>query len=184
MPGVAADAQGSRLPDFVAWPSFPFTGELRLKPFDEPVGVEPPRRGEDPAECPSCGSTDADYLWTDDRWRVKGLPKPSGLPMVLILETRSHLDLGDLSTMHAAELGVLTVRLERAIRSLDGVGRVHVARWGDSSAHLQVWFLARPYGRLNLRGPFMTMWDDILPPVDEKKWREDLEFLAAYLNDS
>ncbi len=39
----------------------------------------------------------------------------------------------------------MTVRLERAIRSLDGVARVHVNRWGDGSAHLHLWFLARPY---------------------------------------
>src|SRR5262249_62025925 len=56
--------------------------------------------------------------------------------------------------MLAAELGVMTVRLERAIRSLDGVARVHVNRWGDGAAHLHLWFLARPYGRLQLRGTF------------------------------
>lgn len=83
--------------------------------------------------------------------------------------------------MHSAELGVLTVRLERAIRSLDTVARVHVSRWGDGSAHLQLWFLARPYGQLQLRGPFMTMWDDILPPVDETQWRNDLDYIRVWL---
>ena len=92
------------------------------------------------------------------------MDRPTGLPMVLILESRSHLDLGDLPNLLAAELGVMTVRLERAIRSLDGVARVHVNRWGDGSAHLHMWFLARPYGRLQLRGTFLSLWDDILPP--------------------
>ncbi|MDR6324337.1 hypothetical protein J3R03_008533 [Actinoplanes couchii] len=103
--------------------------------------------------------------------------------MVLILECRSHLDLGDLPNLLAAELGVMTVRLERAIRSLDGVARVHVNRWGDGSAHLHMWFLARPYGRLQLRGTFLSLWDDILPVVPESQWRENLAMVAAWLAD-
>ncbi|MFD6566944.1 hypothetical protein [Micromonospora profundi] len=101
--------------------------------------------------------------------------------MVLILESRTHLDLGDLPNLLAAELGVMTVRLERAIRSLDGVARVHVNRWGDGSAHLHMWFLARPYGRLQLRGTFLSLWDSILPPISEDQWRENLALVAAWL---
>ncbi|MEV7228412.1 hypothetical protein AB0M79_15510 [Polymorphospora sp. NPDC051019] len=101
--------------------------------------------------------------------------------MVLILESRSHLDLGDLPNLLAAELGVMTVRLERAIRSLDGVARVHVNRWGDGSAHLHLWFLARPHGRLQLRGTFLSLWDAILPPIPEGQWRENLALVAAWL---
>jgi hypothetical protein len=100
---------------------------------------------------------------------------------VLILESRSHLDLGDLPNLLAAELGVMTVRLERAIRSLDGVARVHVNRWGDGSAHLHLWFLARPYGRLQLRGTFLSLWDEIMPPVDEAVWRSNLGVIGAWL---
>lgn len=83
--------------------------------------------------------------------------------------------------MLAAELGVMTVRLERAIRSLDGVGRVHVNRWGDGSAHLHLWFLARPFGRLQLRGTFLSLWDEILPPIPDARWRENLALVAAWL---
>ncbi|MCG5446639.1 hypothetical protein NIE79_005339 [Micromonospora sp. NIE79] len=101
--------------------------------------------------------------------------------MVLILESRTHLDLGDLPNLLAAELGVMTVRLERAIRSLDGVARVHVNRWGDGSAHLHMWFLARPYGLLQLRGTFLSLWDSILPPISEAQWRENLALVAAWL---
>ena len=109
------------------------------------------------------------------------MDRPTGLPMVLILECRSHLDLGDLPNLLAAELGVMTVRLERAVRSLDGVARVHVNRWGDGSAHLHLWFLARPYGRLQLRGTFLSLWDDILPVIPEQQWRESLAHVAAWL---
>ncbi len=101
--------------------------------------------------------------------------------MVLILEARSHLDLGDLPNLLAAELGVMTVRLERAIRSLDEVAQVHVNRWGDGAAHLHLWFLGRPAGQLQLRGPFLAMWDEILDPVPEAQWRSNLAHIAAWL---
>jgi diadenosine tetraphosphate (Ap4A) HIT family hydrolase len=173
----------SPVPDFTQWPSFPFEGELRIKRLDDPVAVEPPRKGEADRECTACGAPDEAYIWVDERWRVRAMDRPTGLPMVLILESRSHLDLGDLPNLLAAELGVLTVRLERAIRSLDGVARVHVNRWGDGSSHLHLWFLARPYGRLQLRGTFLSLWDSILPPISEEQWRENLALVAAWLGE-
>ncbi|MFI5893251.1 hypothetical protein ACIA5D_24395 [Actinoplanes sp. NPDC051513] len=169
------------MPDFTRWPSFPFEGGMRVKPLAAPVEVEPPRSGEDAADCIACGTPDEAYVWVSERWRVRAMDRPTGLPMVLILECRSHLDLGDLPNLLAAELGVMTVRLERAIRSLDGVARVHVNRWGDGSAHLHLWFLARPYGRLQLRGTFLSLWDDILPVIPESQWRENLAMVAAWL---
>ncbi|MEU4425098.1 hypothetical protein AB0F81_31135 [Actinoplanes sp. NPDC024001] len=156
---------------------------MRVKRLAPPVEVEPPRSGEDAADCVACGTPDDAYIWVSERWRVRAMDRPTGLPMVLILECRSHLDLGDLPNLLAAELGVMTVRLERAIRSLDGVARVHVNRWGDGSAHLHMWFLARPYGRLQLRGTFLSLWDDILPVIPEAKWRENLALVAAWLAD-
>jgi len=170
-----------KLPDFVSWPSFPFEGDLRVKPLEPVADVEPPRHGEDIADCPACAAPDDAYIWVSERWRVRAMDRPSGLPMVLILESRSHLDLGDLPNLLAAELGVMTVRLERAIRSLDGVARVHVNRWGDGAAHLHLWFLARPAGRLQLRGPFLSLWNDILPAASEEQWRENLALIAAWL---
>jgi hypothetical protein len=169
------------VPDFTQWPSFPFEGDLRVKQLDDPVPVEPPRKGEGLRECTACNAPDDAYIWVGERWRVRAMDRPTGLPMVLILESRSHLDLGDLPNLLAAELGVMTVRLERAIRSLDGVARVHVNRWGDGSAHLHMWFLARPYGRLQLRGTFLSLWDSILPPISEAQWRENLALVAAWL---
>jgi hypothetical protein len=156
---------------------------MRVKKLADPVEVEPPRSGEDAAECVACNTPDDAYIWVSERWRVRGMDRPTGLPMVLILECRSHLDIGDLPNLLAAELGVMTVRLERAIRTLDGVARVHVNRWGDGSAHLHMWFLARPYGRLQLRGTFLSLWDDILPVIPEEQWLENLALVAAWLAD-
>ncbi|MEV0714791.1 hypothetical protein [Asanoa sp. NPDC050611] len=169
------------VPAYTKWPSFPFEGDLRVKKLAEPVDAEPRRKGEDAADCVACNTPDDAYIWVSERWRVRAMERPTGLPMVLILEARSHLDLGDLPNLLAAELGVMTVRLERAVRSLDGVARVHVNRWGDSSAHLHMWFLARPYGQLQLRGTFLSLWDDILPPIAESVWRENLALVAAWL---
>jgi hypothetical protein len=169
------------LPDFTRWPSFPFEGDMRVKPLTPPIDAEPPRSGEDPANCIACNTPDDAYVWVSERWRVRAMDRPTGLPVVLILECRSHFDLGDLPNLLAAELGVMTVRLERAIRSLDGVARVHVNRWGDGAAHMHMWFLARPFGRLQLRGTFLSLWDDILPVIPERQWRENLALVAAWL---
>lgn len=154
---------------------------MRVKRLAEPVEVEPPRSGEDAADCVACNTPDDAYIWVSERWRVRGMDRPTGLPAVLILECRSHFDIGDLPNLLAAELGVMTVRLERAIRSLDGVARVHVNRWGDGSAHLHMWFLARPYGRLQLRGTFLSLWDDLLPVIPEEQWQENLALVAEWL---
>lgn len=169
------------LPGFTTWPSFPFEGDFKIKHLDPPVETEPIRKGEDSADCTACTAPDDAYIWVNERWRVRTMDRPTGLPMVLMLEPRSHLDLGDLPNLLAAELGVMTVRLERAIRSLDKVARVHVYRWGDGAAHLHVWFMARPAGQLQLRGTFLPLWDDILPPIPEDQWRESLAHVAAWL---
>lgn len=168
-------------PPYTSWPSFPFEGDLKLKALEEPVATEPSRHGENPADCRACNAPDQEYIWVSERWRVRSTPKPPGLPMVLILEPRSHLDLGDLPNLLASELGILTVRIERAIRSLDEVARVHVNRWGDNAFHLHTWFLARPKGLLQLRGSFLSMWNDLLPAVAEAQWRENLALIAAWL---
>lgn len=172
-----------RLPDFVRWPTFPFEGQFRVRPLQPSAGEEPPRQGEGGVDCAKCAAPDSEYLWADERWRVRALGRPSGLPAVVVLETRGHYDLGDLSNLLAAELGVMTVRLERGIRSLPNVVRVHVNRWGDGSEHLHVFFLARPKGFLQLRGTFLSMWDDILPPIPDHEWRENLTFIAAWMSE-
>jgi len=74
-----------------------------------------------------------------------------------MLETIEHADLADLSIARALELGVLTCRIERAMRAVDGVGRVHIYRFGDGSAHFHLWFFARPAGLVQTRGSCLTI---------------------------
>jgi hypothetical protein len=170
-----------RMPPVQEWEEFPFDGELRPRALLPPLAREEPRRGEGGVDCPLCAAPDADYLWTDARWRVRGA-RPNGLPVVVFLETRDHYaEPGDLADEVAAELGLLLARIERAVRSVGEIGRVHVCRWGDGSEHLHWWFMARPARIPQLLGSFAGIWDDILPPTPDDVWRANLEHVGHRL---
>jgi diadenosine tetraphosphate (Ap4A) HIT family hydrolase len=108
---------------------------------------------------------DQSVVWSDRHWRLKQLGEESGVPLLLVLESIAHHDLADLPDDRAAELGLLTVRIVRAIEALPHIARAHVSRWGDGGAHLHVFFLARPAGFPQLRGTCLAIWDDLLPAV-------------------
>ena len=170
-----------RMPPVWEWETFPFDGDMRPRPLQPPVERERPRHGEGGVDCYRCGAPDDEYLWTNERWRVRGLG-PTGLPVVVMLETRKHYDgPGDLPDDLAAELGVLLARTERAVRSVGEIGRVHVCRWGDGSEHLHWWFMARPARIPQLVGSFAAIWDDVVPPLPEDIWRANLDAVAAAL---
>lgn len=80
---------------------------------------------------------------------------------------REHLDLGDLDDDMAAELGVLAVRVVRAVEALDSIGRVHLNKFGDGGAHLHAFLLGRPAGVLQLRGSNLALWEEMFPVVPE-----------------
>jgi diadenosine tetraphosphate (Ap4A) HIT family hydrolase len=180
----AAAATGSdgrlAMPPVSGWETFPFEGELRVRPLRPPV-QEKPRLGEGGVDCFRCKRGDETAIWRDERWRLVPLEKPSGLPLVVILETREHKLYEELSDDEGAELGRLQVAIEHAVRGVGGIGRVHVCRWGDGSEHLHVWFMARPAGFPQLIGSFAAIWDDILPPIPEGVWRANLELVAEAL---
>lgn len=172
-----------RMPPVQDWDTFPFDGEMRPRVLRPPTQEEVPRTGAKGVDCANCAAPDSDYLWTAERWRLRAFEKPSGLPLILLLEPRSHYgEPGDLDDEMAAELGRLQARIERAIRSIGNIGRVHVCRWGDGSEHLHWWFIARPARIPQLIGSFAAVWDDIIPPVPEDKWRADLEAVRRALD--
>ncbi|MFN2469764.1 MAG: hypothetical protein ABR583_02025 [Gaiellaceae bacterium] len=174
-------ANALRMPAVHEWETFPFDGDMQPRPLASPVEHEEPRHGEGGVDCYRCSAPDDEYLWTSERWRVRGLG-PSGLPVIVMLEPREHLgEPGDLPDELAAELGVLLGRVERAVRSVGEIGRVHVCRWGDGSEHLHWWFMARPARIPQLIGSFAAIWDDVLPPLSEDVWRENLAAVAAAL---
>lgn len=72
----------------------------------------------------------------------------------------------------------MIIRVERAGRSVGEIGRVHICRWGDGSAHFHIWFMARPARLPQTVGSFAAIWDGILPPLPDDVWRANLERVA------
>ncbi len=171
-----------RMPPVETWETFPFDGDLRARTLIPPVAEEAPRRGAGGVDCRACAAPDTDFAWVSERWRLKALDEPTGLPVVLLLEPRAHYgEPGDLPDDLAAELGLMIARVERAIRSIGEIGRVHVCRFGDGGEHLHWWFMARPARLPQLIGSFAAIWDDILPPTPEPIWRANIAAVVAAL---
>lgn len=182
----AADSEG-RLPlsRMAGWEIFPFEpASLKVVPLAPPVLSEPPRMGEGDRECRVCaGTSDRTPVWSDEHWRLSP-DGPSGSPLVLILEPHAHYDLTDLPDDLAADLGLLTVWIARAIESLPHIARAHVSRWGDGGSHLHVFFFARPAGFSQLRGTCLAIWDDLLPAVPVSQRDHDAAAVAKTLASS
>ncbi|MGH2443888.1 MAG: hypothetical protein ACRDFX_12105 [Chloroflexota bacterium] len=171
------------MPPVDDWETFPFQGEMRPRVLQPPVLAEPARSGERGRDCRSCSAPDENYLWVNDSWRLRGFPHPSGLPVVVLLEPRDHFaEPGDLPEELARDLGVMIARIERAVRSVGEIGRVHVCRWGDGGEHLHWWFMARPARMPQLIGSFAAIWDDVLPPTPDAIWRANLDHVVAELS--
>ena len=178
----ARTAGALRMPPVEEWDTFPFDGDLRPRALLPPVAKEAPRRGEDGVECWRCGAPDSAFAWAGERWRLQALDEPTGLPVVLLLEPRAHYgEPGELPDELAAELGLLIAHVERAIRSIGEIGRVHVCRWGDGGEHLHWWFMARPARLPQLIGSFAAIWDDILPPTPEDVWQANIAAVVEAL---
>lgn len=180
---ASADADGRLpMPAVATWDIFPWDGEVTTRPLLPPVDVEPPREGAPGgASCGRCADPMRDAVWENDRWTVCSTRVPTGLPLIVFLMPKEHLDFTDLDDEMAAECGRLTVWLCRIIERMEGIGRVHAMKIGDGAEHLHWWFMARPLGQLQVRGSAVPEWDDILPPVPEDGWRADLAHLARHL---
>lgn len=181
---AADDEARLAMPPVVEWDTFPFDGDIRVRPFLPHLEEEKPRRGEAGVDCWRCENLLEGAIWSDPDWLVTSLGRPSGLPVVVILFPREHHDIDDLPDDLVAGLGGMLVRVEVAVRAVGDIGRVHIARWGDGSAHLHWWFQARPAGVPQLRGSFAAIWDDIIPPLPETIWRENLALVAQALADN
>lgn len=174
---TAIERDGWRESDLQQWSSWPWTGELVPKPLDPPAEEEPPRHGAGGEGCHTCDAArtlDPGYvLWHDDLFLL-GLPhEPRALPFALFLMPRRHADLGDLTPQEAARQGELLTAIEVAATEVLAVPRIQAARWGDGGEHLHWWLYARPTGMLQLRGTFLSHWDDLLPEVPAEQFRAD-----------
>jgi diadenosine tetraphosphate (Ap4A) HIT family hydrolase len=184
---AATDDEG-RLPVAIelmpGWDIFPFELDgLRIKPLEPMVDVEPPRRGEDPGECPcqqpQTPEQQAQVVWSNERWRLKMLDMR--LPVTLILQPRAHHDLADLPDDLASEMGRLMVAITAGVEELPSVGRCHVGRYGDGGAHLHPFFFGRPARMPQLRGSTLLDWEENLPAVPEDVRRANAAHVAAHL---
>jgi diadenosine tetraphosphate (Ap4A) HIT family hydrolase len=180
---VAAAGEDGRLPlpPVTEWDTFPFEGDLRTRPLQPPVEAEKPRHGVDGVDCWRCANREADVIWRDERWTVASTQQPTGLPLVLFLQSREHMDFHEMDDDLAAEFGRATNHLHRIMAHLPNIGRVHIGKWGDGSEHLHVWFMARTARIEQTLGSFAAIWDDVLPPVPAEIWRADLHEVARKL---
>lgn len=168
------------------WDVFPWEvvdGAMVPKVLAPPLEAEAPREG-DPGGKP-CGlcAPDGSFtapLWENDAWTLRPMPR-GGLPLILMLEPKEHLDYTDLDDEQAAELGKLSLWVTRIMTKLENVGRVHVMRIGDGSAHLHVWFIARPARFGTILGSFAIEFDDMLPTTPEDLWLADQRTVAQRL---
>ena len=167
------------------WDNFPWEvvdGSIVPRRLPPPAD-EPPRSGEtEDGPCPSCfGVPPENIVWEDDFWRLKHLGGPSGLPIVLILEPRRHLDFGQLDDELASQHGRITNRLVRVVEGLENVARCHVLRYGDGSQHAHTWVVGRTARLTGVIGSPTIEWDDVLPAGPEDVWRADLHTIATKL---
>ncbi|MFC8721235.1 hypothetical protein [Kitasatospora sp. NPDC057198] len=178
---AAADGE-LRLPlaRMTSWEVSPFEPEgLRVSPLRPPVLPEPPRHGEDPADCGMCAARDRG-VWFTDHWRLDRVAGV-GVPLALMLYPRDHYDLAELPDELAAEMGLLTTHVVRQVQALPHVARAHVYRLGDGAAHLHLWFFARPAGQVQLFGSWLPVWDDLLPEYPAEAAQADAETVADAL---
>lgn len=165
--------------------SWPWTGALTPKGLDAPADSEPPRKGAGGLDCFICEGSrtlDPEYVvWSDDLMMLGVPSQPSALPFALFLMPRRHADLCELTRAEAARQGELLAGIERAACEVLTVPRIQVARWGDGVEHLHWWLYARPTGMLQLRGTFLSHWDDLLPPRPARDARSDADLVVARL---
>lgn len=168
-------AEGSLdVPDLVRWPNFPFGGDLHVNALAAPLAEEWVRPGDPDGPACHCqgGNPVAPPIWSNDRWHVGPILFGKSAPPypAYMLSTVDHLDVEDLDETMAAEMGTMSLRLVRAITSLDSVGRTHFNRWGDLGAHLHIWFLGRPVGAAQLAGFTLPMWGFTLPAMSDEEF--------------
>ena len=168
-------------PPVEEWDTWPFDGALTPRALAPPVDAEPERHGAGGVDCRRCARGVEGVLWSNDNWCVTPLDEPSGLPAVVILETREHYDFHELPETLQAELGPLLVKVQRAVYAVGEIGNVHVCRWGDGSEHFHVWFMARPARIPQLAGSFAAIWDDVLPPLPDDIWQTNLNLIRTAL---
>lgn len=167
---------------FVGWPAFPWVAggdRIVARELQPPTGTDRVRDGEGGRDCWRCDHPDEGVVWGNERWILSAPREGRGGLLKFWLQTREHMDFGDMSEDLAAEWGRLTLRLHNAMLALPNAGRVHLGKWGDGSAHLHTLAMVRPARLPQVIGSFVVEWDDILPEIPEDVWQREVDAVAA-----
>jgi len=169
------------MPPTHEWDMFPWEGDMRPKVVQPPLAEESPRVGEGDKPCWCAQDEPEQVIWRNERWMVRSFDKPGGLPLILILQPFEHFDFSDMDDEQAEEYGRISNWLHRIMEHMPNIGRVHVCKWGDGTAHMHVWFIARTARLPHIVGSMAIEWNEMLPPVPEDVWRADLKHVADHL---
>ena len=163
-------ATGLRMPPVEEWETWPFDGELRPRALRAAgrCGSSAQARGRGGLLAVS-GSRGAQRSGATSAGCSRRRRSRTGCRASCCCFRGGTSTSASLTDEEAADLGRMLVRVERAVSSLPGVGRVHVCRWGDGSYHLHYWFMARPARFPQLIGNFAAVWDDVLPPTPQRR---------------
>jgi diadenosine tetraphosphate (Ap4A) HIT family hydrolase len=167
------------------WGVFPFEAEsLRVVPLTELEEPEP--LGDQSAEaCRVCRFEDdpAKVLWRSKHFTV-ARKESTSLLFWATIAPQTHVTLDQLDADALADMGLVLGRVFTAVRGLDGVGRVHLTKWENTTGHLLWNVMARPEGVLQLRGSNLPVWADMLPPIPEDEFAGRAAEVAALLTQS
>jgi diadenosine tetraphosphate (Ap4A) HIT family hydrolase len=174
-------ADALQMPPLEEWDSWPFEGDLRPKRL-RPPEPEPRIEGQDGIDCAACTKPDSEYVWSNERWRLLAPDEPSGLPVIVLLEPREHFaGPANLPDDLARDQGIMLGRVERAVLSVGGIGKVHIGRWGEGAEHLHWWFIGRPLWMGQMRSSFAEIWDGVLPPTPKEVWDDNVARVVSAL---
>jgi len=163
--------------------TIPYSEPLTVRPLDQRVIPEPPRRGEPGGDpCGICSGFATSSVWSNAHWSLHP-PVGGSLRGAVWLASREHVDsFQDLSPAAAAEFVHVVANIERGILSLGDVARVHLYRWGDGGSHFHVWMLPRPLGMLEAKGMMLPLWEDVLPNLTDDELRAAAEEVARAMD--
>ena len=182
---AAADTDGRLVPGpMTRWDVFPFEADalsvVPLTEFEEPE----PLGDVSPEGCRVCRREEdhARVLWRSEHFTV-ARPETTSILFWATIATRTHRTLDQLDADALADMGHVLGRVFNAVRGLDGVGRVHLTKWENTTGHLLWNVMARPEGVLQLRGSNLPVWADVLPPIPEEDFARRASEVAELLTE-
>lgn len=94
-------------------------------------------------ECPECaGVAPERIVWEDEFWILSFTDGPAHMAAALLLQTREHTRVGELTDELATQFGRISNRLVRIVGNLPETAYVDVSRYGAHRGHFHVWFFA------------------------------------------